>query len=153
MLIDSWKGPAFEAPSPKKDTATRPLPSSWAARPAPVTIGNTTGDDAVSAQHTDAEISDVHGAAFAFAVAGLSAVKFSHHPIQIGTLGEAVPVTAVGADDLVVSVQRRAHSHGDSFLTDVAVHDAVDGTRLIVVRCTLLEATDGLHRAEHLKLL
>ena len=67
--------------------------------------GNTTGNDAVGSQHTDAKIGDVHGAAFAFAVAGLSAVQFSHHPIQIGTLGETVPVTAVGADDLVVPVQ------------------------------------------------
>ena len=38
MLRHSWNGPAFEAPSPKKETATRPLPSICAARPAPVTI-------------------------------------------------------------------------------------------------------------------
>ena len=29
----SWNGPAFDAPSPKNDTATPPLPSICAARP------------------------------------------------------------------------------------------------------------------------
>ena len=38
-LSDSWKTPWFAAPSPKKATATRPVPSSRAARPAPVERG------------------------------------------------------------------------------------------------------------------
>ena len=39
----------------------------------------------------------------------------------------------VGADDLIVSVQSRAHTHGYSFLTDVAMHDTVDGAGPIVI--------------------
>ena len=69
MLRHSWNGPAFEAPSPKNETATPPLPSICAASPAPVTIENAAGDDAVGAEHADAEIGDVHRAALALAVA------------------------------------------------------------------------------------
>ena len=40
MLSASWNSPSATAPSPKKHTATRPLPSSWAASAAPVAIGS-----------------------------------------------------------------------------------------------------------------
>ena len=34
-----WKVPSFDAPSPKKATATSSPPSIWAAKAAPVAIG------------------------------------------------------------------------------------------------------------------
>ena len=56
-------------------------------------------------------------------------------------------------DDLVVRHQRRAHADRDGLLADVAVDDAVNAARGVVVGGTLLEAADRLHLAEHLALL
>src|SRR2546430_489061 len=59
--------------------------------------------DAIGAKHPDAEVGDVHGAAFAMAVAGTPAKELSHHQFDVCTLGDGVSVTTMGADDFVVS--------------------------------------------------
>ena len=59
------------------------------------------GDDAVGAEHADAEIGDVHRAALALAIAGLPAVELGHHAVEIGALGDAMAVAAMRRDDPV----------------------------------------------------
>ena len=87
---------------------------------------NAARDDAVGAEHADAEIGDVHGAALALAVAGLPPVQLGHHAVQVGALGDAVAVAAMRRDDPVAAIERRTDADGDRLLADVAVHDAVD---------------------------
>src|SRR5262249_19928788 len=75
--------------------------------------GNAARHNTVRAQHADAEIGDVHGAALAFAVAGLAPVEFGHHAVEVGPLGDAVAVAAMGRDDPVVALERVAHADRD----------------------------------------
>ena len=105
MLRHSWNGPALEAPSPKKETATRPLPVHLRREPRAGDDRDAAGDDAVGAEHADAEIGDVHGAALALAVAGLPAVELGHHALEVGALGDAVAVAAMRRDDLVAAAR------------------------------------------------
>jgi len=95
----------------------------------------------------------VHRAAFALAVAGLTAVQLGHHTVQVGAFGDAVAVAAMGRNDPVTAGRARADANGDRLLADVAVHDAVNLAGAIVVRGAFLEAPDGEHLAQHLTLL
>src|SRR5690349_4678040 len=78
------------------------------------------GDDAVGAEHADAEIGDVHRTAFALAVARLSSVKLGHHAVEIGPLGDAVPVAAMCRDDAIVAAQSAADPDRHRLLADIA---------------------------------
>ncbi len=73
-------------------------------------------DDAVGAQDAQADIRDVHLAAFAAAITGHLAHHFCHHRVHLPALGDDVPVAAVGAGDGVIRAQRRAHTHRGGFL-------------------------------------
>src|SRR5262249_33738301 len=110
-------------------------------------------DDAVGAEHADAEIGDVHRTALAFAVAGLPTVELGHHPVEIGALGDAVAMAAMRRDDPVALAERGAGADGDGRLADIAMHDAVDLAGEIIGRGALLEAADRQHPAQHLALL
>ena len=153
MLRHSWNGPAFDAPSPKNDTATPPLPSICAARPRAGDDRDAAGDDAVGAEHADREIGDVHRAALALAITGLPAVELGHHAVQIGALGDAMAMAAMGRDDAVGPGQCRADADRDRFLADIAMHDAVDLAGEVIGRGALLEMADRQHPAQHLALL
>src|SRR5262249_62256047 len=108
---------------------------------------------AVGSQHADFEIGNVHGPTLTLAIAGLAAVKLGHHALEVGTLGDAVSVPAVGRDDLVTLLERCAHPHRHRLLPDVAVHDAADRAGVVIGRGPLLEAADGLHLAQPRALL
>jgi len=82
----------------------------------------------------------------------LPAVELGHHAIEVGALGDAVPVAAMRRDDPVVAIERRANADRDRFLTDVAVYDAVDLAGVVVGRRALLEAANGEHQTQHLAL-
>src|SRR6266849_2046940 len=110
------------------------------------------GDDAVGAEHADAEIGDVHRAALALAVAGLPAVELGHHAVEVRTLGDAVAVATMRRDDPVAAVERGTDADSDRLLTDVAVHHTVDLAGEIVGRGALLEMADRQHPAQHLAL-
>src|SRR5262249_2104043 len=60
-------------------------------------------DNAVGAEHANVEISDMHRATLAFAVAGLPAVQLRHHAVEIGTLGDAMAMASMRRDDPVVA--------------------------------------------------
>jgi hypothetical protein len=110
------------------------------------------GDDPVRTKHADAEIGNVHGAALTLAVAGLTAIELGHHALEVGTLGDAVAVAAMGRDDLVALLQGGAYTHSDCLLADVAVDNAVDLAGVIVSRCSLFETADGEHLPQHFAL-
>src|SRR3977135_888246 len=151
MLRHSWNGPAFDAPSPKNDTATPPLPSICAARPADARTPPR--DYPVGSEHADAEIGDVHRPALALAVAGLPPVKLGHHAVEVGALGDAVAVAAMRRDDPVALIERGADTDRDRLLADVAMHDAVDLAVAVIGRGAFLETADRQHLAQHLALL
>ena len=109
-------------------------------------------DDAVGAEHADAEIGDVHRAALALAIAGLPPVELGHHAVEIGTLGDAMAVAAMRRDDPVALVERGADADRDRLLADIAMHDAVDLAGEVVGRGAFLEAADRQHPAQHLAL-
>jgi hypothetical protein len=108
--------------------------------------GQSGPDDAVGPQHADAEIGDMHRAAFALAVAGLLAVDLGHHLLHVRALGYAVAVAAVVAYEAVLNTQVLAHPCGDGFLPDVGVDEADDVAGIELSHHSLLEATDGKHR-------
>ena len=101
--------------------------------------------DAVGAQHAHGEISDVHGTAAALAQAFLLAVNLSHHTLDIGTLGHAVAVAAVGGLDHIVLAEGGADTGGDSLLTDIQVNEARNLTGQEIMLDGLLELADGAH--------
>ena len=153
MLRHSWNGPAFDAPSPKKDNRDASLAFHLRRKAGAGDDRNPTRDDPVGAEHPDAEIGDVHGAALALAVAGLPPVELGHHAVEVGALGDAVAVAAMRRDDPVAAIERGTDADGDCLLADVAVHDAVDLAGMVVGRGAFLEAADGEHLAQHLTLL
>ena len=102
--------------------------------------------DAVGAQHADGEIGDVHGAAAALAQARLLAEDLRHHAVDIGALGHAVTMAAVGGFNHIVITQSGAHAGGDGFLTDVGVGEAGDLAGEEVVLDALLKLADRAHR-------
>ena len=59
-------------------------------------------DDGVRAEVAGVRVGDVHRAALAFAVARFLAQQFGEHPVELRPLGEAVPVAAMRAGDVVV---------------------------------------------------
>src|SRR4029453_7003962 len=95
-------------------------------------------DDGVRPEVAGCRVGDVHRAALALAVAGFLAEQFSEHQIRRRAFGQAVPVTPVGAGDVVVSPQRLAHADGNRFLTDVQVREARhQGSRVKIVNASL----------------
>jgi len=87
----------------------------------------------------------MHGAAFAFAVAGPFAIDLGHHFPHIRALGDAVPVAAVMADDAVFDAEVLADSGGDGLLAYIGMDETsnVSGTEFIIY--PLFEPTDREH--------
>ena len=102
--------PWLAAPSPKKTTETWSVPRTFALRPTPVANRNVRPDHAVRAEHSLINVRDVHRAALALVRAGGLAEQLRHHLLQIEALGDAVVVTAVGAEHVVVVPQVSAHT-------------------------------------------
>ena len=78
-------------------------------------------DDAVRAQDTQVPVRNVHGAALAFAVAGVAAEELRHHQLHVAALGDDVAVATVGTRDVVIIPQALAHRRSDRFLTQIQV--------------------------------
>ena len=102
-------------------------------------------DDAVGAEVAGGDVGDVHRAAAAAAVAGLLAEQLGHHLLEVGALGDAVAVAAVGRGDRVVGAQGEAGAGGRGLLADREVHGAVHQAAGEQVVDGLLEAADAPH--------
>ena len=114
--------------------------------------GDAAGHDAVGAQVAAGHVSDVHGAAAAAAVARFLAHELGHHAVQIGPLGDAVAVAAMGAEDVVVGLQRGHRTDGRGFHADAQVHRAVDLALRVQVLGLLFEGADQPHLAQQVAL-
>ena len=66
-------------------------------------------------------IGNVHGAAFAAAVAGFFTEQLSEHFVERCAFGNAMAMAAVGAGDVIVLAQRFADADGDGFFANVEV--------------------------------
>ena len=116
------------APSPKKTTATLSPSLQLSGKGGADRYGETCADYPVGAQHPDAKIGYVHGAAFALAVPGYSPVDLRHHPLEVGALCDAVAVTPVIAHDTVVQPQVGADADRHRFLAYVGMDEARDAS-------------------------
>src|SRR5262249_37527304 len=104
----------------------------------------------VGAQHAHGKVGDVHGAALALAVAVDPAEQLGHHPPDVGALGDAVAVAAVGAGHAIGDGERRADADGDRLLTHVGRDRAVDLAGEPQLDGALVELADHDHRPQHL---
>src|SRR6266850_2136564 len=112
--------------------------------------GQPSAHDPVGAQHTDREVRDVHGAALALAIAVDPAEQLGEHPANVGALGDAVPVTPVGARHAIRHGQMRADTDGHGLLAHVGMHRAVDLAGEPQLDGPLVELADQDHGAQHL---
>ena len=147
-LTLSWKAPSLVAPSPKNDRATLSVPCSLRARPAPTAIGIPPATMPL-APRLPLHVGDVHGAAPAAAVAGVAGQQLGHHAAEVGPLGDAVAVPAVGRGDDVVVAQGQAGAGGRRLLADGQVHGPVEQAAGEHLVDRLLEPADGPHRGQH----
>src|SRR5688572_26145648 len=102
-------------------------------------------DDRVGAKIAGRRVGDVHRAALALAVPGFLAQQLSEHQVRRCALGQAVPVTAMRARDVVVFPQCLAHADGDRLLADVEVREPGHQRPRVEIVDALLEQADGDH--------
>ena len=116
MFIASNTVPWLQLPSPPKATLTLPVAASWQAMAAPTASGGPPPTMAFAPSMPLVEVGDVHRAALALAQAIRAAVDLLHHAAHVAALGDAVPVAAMGADDVVRIGQLLAHPDRDGLL-------------------------------------
>jgi hypothetical protein len=87
----------------------------------------------------------VHRPALALVVPGRLAHQLGHHPAEVATLGDEVPMPAMRRRDLVLVRQRAAHARGHSLLADVQVEEARELGALGEAAGGLLEQADAHH--------
>src|SRR6185437_8923861 len=102
-------------------------------------------DDGVGSEHAFVEIRDVHRATLALAETVTPPVDLLHHPGDVAPFGDAVPVPAVSAHDVVLVGQVRADTDRDGFLPGIEMREArnLAGGNLDVQ--ALLELPDRPH--------
>src|SRR5262249_18873042 len=108
-------------------------------------LENARADDATGAHQANLRREQVHAAAAPARATRLASVKLSEKLARIQSLGQRMPVSAVGAENDVVHAQMRADPNGDGFLPHVGVASAVDEAALMRLGQTLFAQPDGLH--------
>src|SRR5687767_7105733 len=101
--------------------------------------------DGVRAKVAGGGIGNVHRPALALAVARFLAQKLRKHQVRRRALRQAVPVPAVGAGDVVVSVERLADADGNGLLTDIQMRQTGHQRARVEIVDALLEQPDGHH--------
>ena len=107
--------------------------------------GDAAGHDGVGAQVALGEVSDVHGAGAAAAVAGVTAHHLGQGLAQVAALGHAVAVAAVGGGDVVLVGHVGADGCGDCLLAQVQMDGAVDLVGAEQIPGGFLEVADLQH--------
>ena len=106
-------------------------------------------DDTGLAENPYVKVCKVHRATLALAVAGCLAEKLCHSAPHIPALGYGMPMRTVVASDIIVVPQGGAGSHGNGFLTNVAVRHPHKLAALDKLLDILLELADQHHPPEH----
>ena len=123
------------------------MPSRLAEKAAPGGDSGAAANDCVGAQVAGGGIGDVHRAALALAVSRFLAEQFGEHAIGRRALGQAVPVAAMRAGDVIVLAQRLANTDRHGFLADIEMRETRhDGARVKVIDL-LFEQANGHHLA------
>jgi hypothetical protein len=97
MLSDSKNAPCFEAPSPKKQRTTCPVPRICAPH----------ADDPRRSEEAVRDVRQVHRAPEPLAEAIPAPVDLGHHRLRVGAASDRVPVAAVRGEELVVRPEGR----------------------------------------------
>src|SRR5712692_2541313 len=103
------------------------------------------GDDRARPKVAALGVGDVHRTALAVAVAGLLPEQLRKHAVELRAFGDAVPVAAMRAGDVVVVVERRAHADGHGLLADVEMRQPRHLASAIQLVDLLLEMPDPQH--------
>ena len=93
--------PRCSPPSPKKQTVDVVAPEPLGRQRRADRDRQAAADDAVGAEVALGHVGDVHRAAAAVAIAVLAAEELGEHAADLGALGDAVAVAAMGRGDLV----------------------------------------------------
>ena len=102
-------------------------------------------DDAVGAEVAPGRIGDMHRAAAPPAIAALAPEELGEHRRELGALGDAMAVAAMGRGDVVGVAQRHADANRRRLLADRQMHRAVAQAADVGVLRRLLEAADAMH--------
>src|SRR6266567_7965029 len=84
---------------------------------------NATSNDRIGPQVASFLVSNVHRAAFAFAIARCFAQQFGIHTIDRSPLGKTVPVATMRTGDVVIVAQSFTHAYGYSLLTAIQMSE------------------------------
>ena len=95
MFRASWKAPSFEAPSPKKQTTTRPVPCSFMLSPAPTDIGSPPPTTPFAPRLPSDRSAMCIEPAPAAADAGLFRQQLGHHGAYVLALADGVGMPAM----------------------------------------------------------
>ena len=93
----------------------------------------------------------MHGAALAFAITCFFAEQLGKHPVDTGALSQAVAVTAVGAGDIVIRLQRFAHAYRNGLFSAVQVSQAGHAGSLIQIVDGIFETANFQHLLVHMQ--
>ena len=102
-------------------------------------------DDAAGPHHADFRREQMHAAAAPVRTAGRTAVQLRDELLGGHSLGQRMPMSAMGAEDGVVVFQVGTNADGNGFLTDIRVASAVDQPALMRAGQVLLTAADQQH--------
>ena len=109
---------------------------------------NSARDDRVRAEVAHFHVVEMHRAPVPVRAAFDLPVQLGHDSLDRRTLGDRVPVRAMGRGDDVLALERRAHACGDGLLPDRDVEEARQLARPKALLDLLLEASDEQHLAE-----
>ena len=113
--------------------------------------GRAAADDGVGAQVAGSRVGNVHRSAFAPAVPGFFAEQLREHELGRGSLGQAVPVAAMRAGDVIVGPQRGTDADGNRLFADIQVRQARHQSSRIEVIGMLLEQANSEHPPVHIE--
>ena len=103
-------------------------------------------DDPVAAEDLQRQVGDVHRAAEPLAVARPLPEHLGHHPAEVGSGSDQVPVGAVMADEVVRLAHDAGGSHGNRLLPHAAVRGPEDDAFPEELRGAVLEPADERHQ-------
>ena len=146
---DSWNAPSAVAPSPKETDHDLAAAALLDGETDAGGDGQAAADDAVGANDALAEISNVHGAALALAVARRAAKEFGEHIPDVAPLGNDVAVAAVGAGDVIRRLQCGARAHRHSLLSLGKVQETVQLAGLEELLGSVFETSNQSHAPVH----
>ena len=132
-------------PVPEEGDHGPPASPQRRGEPGPAGVRDACADDAVAAEDVEREVGDVHRATEALAVARALAEHLRHHPAQVGTGRDQVPVRAVVADEVVPFAHHAGRPDRDRLLADAAVRRAEDDALFEELLGAILEGADQPH--------